>query len=134
MIHEMRVYELRPGRLKAFLKRFEEVSIPFFEKHGIRLVGCWKVGELPEATEVVTAGGRWKPAAGTRFDSDRVAYMVAFESIAARDRAWESFVHDPEWPKALDAAEPDGRSVAGESFLLLDPATFSPMHRLPEDR
>ena len=127
MIYEMRVYELNPGRLDAFLKRFEEVSVPFFEKHGIRLVGCWKVGELPLSKEVVTAGGRWKPAGGTRFDSDRVAYMVAFESVEARDRAWEAFVHDPEWPKALEAAEPDGRSVAGESFLLLDAAPFSGM-------
>jgi len=127
MIYEMRVYELNPGRLDAFLKRFGEVSAPFFEKHGIQLVGCWKVGEIPPSEDVVTAGGRWKPAVGTRFDGDRVAYMVAFESVEARDRAWEALVHDPEWPKALDAAEPDGRSVAGESFLLLDPAPFSGM-------
>ncbi len=64
---------------------------------------------------------------GTWFDGDRVAYMVAFDSVEARDRAWETFVHDPECPKALDAAEPDGRSVAGESFLLVDPAPSSEM-------
>ena len=127
MFYEMRTYRLNPGRLDAFLKRFEEVSLPFFEKHGITFIGCWKIGELPASEEVVTDGGRWKPAAGTRFDGDQVAYMVAFESVAARDSAWEAFVHDPEWPKALNAAEGTERSVAGEVFDLLEPATFSPM-------
>ena len=127
MVYEMRVYDLNPGRLQAFMKRFEKVSVPFFEKHGIKLVGCWKVGDLPDTQEVVTNGGRWKPAGGVRFDGDRAAYMVAFDSVEARDRAWEAFVHDPEWPKALDAAEPDGRSVVGESFLLLEPSSFSAM-------
>jgi len=58
----MRTYRLNAGCLDAFLKRFEQVSIPFFRKHGIQLVGCWKVGDPPGSAEVVTAGGRWRPA------------------------------------------------------------------------
>ena len=36
-IYEFRPYELHPGKLRAFKKRFEEgPSVPFFAEHGVQ--------------------------------------------------------------------------------------------------
>ena len=39
MIYESRVYTALPGRMPALLARFENVTLGFWEKYGIRQVG-----------------------------------------------------------------------------------------------
>ncbi len=127
MIYEMRIYTLNPGKITLFEKRFAEVSRPFFEKHGIRLLASWRIAKLPEAEEQVSSSGRFLPASGAQFDGEKIAYLVCFESVEARDRAWRAFVNDPAWGKALDAAEGKERCVKDEEFFLLEPMSFSPL-------
>jgi len=127
MIYELRIYTLNPGKITLFEKRFAEASWPLFKKHGIRMLASWRVAKLPEAEEVVTPYGRFLPSSGAQFDGEKVAYLVSFESVEARDKAWKSFIEDPKWGKALDAWEGDERCVCGETFFLLDPMSFSPL-------
>lgn len=64
----------RIGKLEAFRKRFEEGSVRFFARHGVRLHGFFEIGEVPaEAVAEHSAGGIVRPAAGTRFGRDEVA-------------------------------------------------------------
>jgi len=122
MISEFRIYTLHPGRLGAFKKRFLNVTLCVFEKHGIQFRGFWEIGIFAEdSVPQVSPGGIVREARGARFDGDRVAYMVAFESIEQRDRAWLSFVADEDWRRIKAETEADGPIVKDEtSFLLND--------------
>jgi hypothetical protein len=129
MIHELRIYRLHPGKKAAFLERFRELALRFFDKHDIRFLGFWEVAEPPPDSQAeVSAGGVFRPAAGATFDQDKIAYLVAFEDIAARDDAWRGFVADEDWRRLRTEGEQrTGPLVAEESFLLLRPTDFSPL-------
>lgn len=121
MIHEFRIYRLYPGKLDAFKKRFFQVALRFFEKHGIRFEGFWEIAELPEAEAQISAGGIFRPAAGAKFDGEQIAYLVIFDSVEQRDAVWASFVADEEWRLLKAESERDGALVKEEAFYLLQP-------------
>ena len=125
MIQEFRIYKLHPGKLKAFKRRFREVSVPRFKLHGIRLRGFWEIGKFCEQTPQVSAGGVVLPAFGAEFGQDDVAYLVEFDSVEERDAAWQAWVLDPEWLEAKRASEADGPLVAEESCFLLSPVSYA---------
>ncbi len=60
---------------------------PAFEKHGLFAMGYWTtyIGVSPHLT-----------------------YMLVFENLAHRERAWASFYTDPLWPVRQDCLYPDG--------------------------
>ena len=122
MISEFRIYTLHPGRLEAFKQRFLGKTLGFFEKHGIEFRGFWEIGAFPEtAIPQVSAGGIVREARGASFDGDRVAYMVSFESLEQRDKAWLEFVADEDWRRIKSETEAQGPIVKDEtSFLLRD--------------
>ncbi len=41
MIYELRIYHATPGKLAALHKRFETITLKFWEQYGIRQVGFW---------------------------------------------------------------------------------------------
>ena len=43
MIHELRIYHCVSGQIPVLLKRFEEITLPLWEKHGICQAGFWTV-------------------------------------------------------------------------------------------
>ncbi len=105
MIHELRVYHCVPGRLPALLSRFEKVTLGLWAKHGIRQAGFW----------TVLIG-----------DSNQVLYyLLAWESLAERERRWNAFATDPEWLAARAETERDGPIVARVANEILQPTTFS---------
>ncbi len=105
MIHELRVYHCVPGRLPALLSRFEKVTLGLWAKHGIRQAGFW----------TVLIG-----------DSNQVLYyLLAWESLAERERSWNAFATDPEWLAARAETERDGPIVARVANEILQPTTFS---------
>ena len=107
MIHELRIYTAHPGRMPAMLKRFREVTMALFERHGIRNVAYW--------THPV--GGR----------NDELWYIVAFDDMAAREKAWAKFQSDPEWQAARAASEEDGPIVHHIENRFMTPTDFSPV-------
>ena len=47
MIYELRVYHCVPGRLPDLIKRFDTLTLPLWEKHGIQQAGFWTVAIGP---------------------------------------------------------------------------------------
>ena len=77
-----------------------------FEKHGITNIGYW----------TNTIGGR----------SDELWYIVGFEDLGQRDKAWAAFQSDPEWQKVRAESEADGPIVHHIENRILRPTDFSP--------
>ena len=105
MIYELRVYHCVPGRLPALLKRFETITLPIWERHGIRQAGFWTVGIGDSNQDLY--------------------YLVAWESMAERDRKWAAFQADPEWIEKRAETEKDGAIVASITNQILLPTSFS---------
>jgi hypothetical protein len=91
MIYELRIYRCVPGRKPALLSRFENETLRIWEKHGIRQAGFWTtlIGE----------------------SSQEIIYMLAWDSMAEREKRWGVFLADP--------GRQDGEGQ------LLTPAAFS---------
>lgn len=105
MIHELRIYHCLPGRLPALLKRFETVTLGLWEKHGIRQAGFWTVLIGPS--------------------NQTLYYLLAWESLAERERKWTAFMSDPEWLAKRAESEKDGPILANVESMILQPTAFS---------
>ena len=105
MIYEMRVYRCLPGRLPVLLKRFENVTLKLWDKHGIRPAGFFTtlIGE----------------------SNQELTYMLAWESLAEREKKWNAFQSDPDWISARASSEADGQIIANIVSQLLVPTVFS---------
>jgi hypothetical protein len=105
MICELRVYRCVPGRLPALLKRFENTTFKLWEKHGIKQAGFFTtlIGE----------------------SNQELTYMVAWESLADREKKWNAFQSDPDWISARAKSEEDGPIVSNIVSQLLTPTAFS---------
>jgi hypothetical protein len=107
MIHELRIYTAHPGKMGPLIARFRDHTTALFEKHGIVNVGYW----------TNSIGGR----------SDELLYILGYEDLAQRDRAWAAFQADPDWQKARAESEKDGPLVHHIENRILSPTKFSPV-------
>jgi hypothetical protein len=105
MLYELRVYECLPGRLPDLLKRFESITLKIWERHGIRQAGFW--------TTVIGESNR------------TLTYMIAWESLAEREKKWSAFLADPEWQKKRAETEANGPIVANVRNEILAPTAYS---------
>jgi NIPSNAP len=105
MIYEYRVYEASPGRMGDLQSRFREHTLGIFARHGIRPVGFF----VPDIGD----------------SSDRLIYILAFESLAHREQCWGSFRADTEWQQVRRESEGDGPLVARVHASILTPTDFS---------
>lgn len=105
MIYELRIYRCVPGRLPALLSRFQNDTLRIWQKHGIRQAGFWTtlIGE----------------------SNEQLTYMLAWDSMAEREKRWDAFRTDPEWKATVDESEKDGPIVQNISSQLLAPTAFS---------
>ena len=105
MIYELRIYRCMPGRLPALLLRFQNHTLRIWERHGIRQAGFW-----------TTLIGK---------SSQEITYMLAWDSMAEREKCWAAFLADPEWNAVAAETEKDGQLVENISSQLLAPTAFS---------
>jgi hypothetical protein len=105
MIYELRNYHCLPNRLPALLKRFNDHTLRIWERHGIRQAGFWTtlVGE----------------------SNHELIYLLAWESLAERERKWTAFQADPEWQAARADSEKDAPILANVASQFLLPTAFS---------
>lgn len=106
MIYELREYDVAPGKLGAVNERFATIALRYFEKHGIEPVAFF--------TDVI----------GT---SNRLTYIVRYQDMAHRERAWGGFSSDPERLVEFAPTEPDGPLVLKIRNRLLSPTEYSPL-------
>ena len=105
MIHELRIYHCLPGRLPALLKRFDTITLKLWEKHGIRQAGFW----------TVLVGS----------SNQDLYYLLAWDSLADREKKWNAFAADPEWHAKRAETEKDGAIVDNVAVQMLTPTGFS---------
>ena len=105
MIYEMRSYRAMPGRMPDLLKRFDTITLKLFAKHGIQQAGFWttEVGE----------------------SNHNLIYLLAYESMADREKKWGAFSTDPEWLEKRAETEKNGPLVQRVENLLLSPTAYS---------
>jgi hypothetical protein len=106
MIYEYRAYYIVPGRMPDIQRRFRDVTMGLFTKHGIRVVGFWEtvIGE-----------------------SNELVYICAYDDLAHRERAWRAFMADPEWQAAKKSSEAAGPLVERVVNKIWRPTAFSPL-------
>ena len=92
-VYELRTYTTLPGRLPALNKRFADHTIRLFARHGIKSVAYWI------------------PTDDARKDNTLI-YILSHDSQEAADKNWKEFQADPEWIKAREASEADGKILA----------------------
>jgi hypothetical protein len=105
MLYELRIYECVPGKLPDLNKRFSTITLKLWEKHGIKPAGFWTtvIGE----------------------SSQSLYYMLAWESLAEREKKFAAFGADPEWLTARAKTEENGPIVANIKNFILAPTPYS---------
>lgn len=105
MLHELRVYHALPGRMPALLKRFETITLPIWQRFGIRQAGFWTVEIGPSNMDLY--------------------YLLEWQNLAEREQKWTAFTSDPEWLAKRAETERDGAIISGFSNVILRPTMFS---------
>ncbi len=106
MIYELRIYEAAPGMLPKLNARFQNVTLPIWERHGFRPVGFW-------TSDIGT--------------SNELTYMLAWEDLAERERKFAAFQADPEWIEKRAQSEAGGPLLVRFRNSILRPTPYSPM-------
>ena len=105
MVYEQRIYHAMPGRMPDLLRRFERVTLPIWDRLGIRQAGFW----------TVLIGG----------STHDLIYLLAWDSMAERERKMAEFLADPEWLVKRAESERDGPLISAFENAFLQPTAFS---------
>lgn len=107
-VYELRTYTAAEGKLEALHARFRNHTLKIFAKHGMKNVAYWAPTDEP-------------------LKSNTLIYVVAHESREAAKKSWDAFRQDPEWIKARDASEVNGKLTAKVESVFMDATDYSPM-------
>ena len=73
-IYELRTYTTHDGSLPKLHARFRDHTNHIFVKHGMKLIAYWVPAD----------------------EDNKLIYVLAFQSVEAREKAWEAFRDDPD--------------------------------------
>lgn len=105
-LFEYRKYEVVPGKMPALNRRFQTLTLEYFRKHGIGVVGFWQA------------------VVGT---TNELHYILRYEDMAHRERAWGAFQADEGWQRDRDETERDGVFVTRIHNQFWSPTSYSPL-------
>lgn len=98
--YELRLYQMRPGRMPAFHDLMENVALPAFARSGIpRPLAMWQGHSGPLAP--------------------LYAYLLHWDDLDARMQAWKAFYADPGWVNGLRASYGDQQRVERTHVFIL---------------
>lgn len=106
-VYELRTYTTLEGRLPNLNARFKNHTMKLFEKHGMKNVMYWT------PTDEKTA-------------NNTLIYVIWHASPEAAKKSWDGFRADPEWHKARDESEKDGKIVAKVESVYMKATDYSP--------
>jgi hypothetical protein len=106
---EIRTYTAAPGKLEELHARFRNHTLKLFKKHGMEIVGFWGPTDKEKGSE------------------NTLVYVLAFPSREARDKAFRDFGADPEWQKARDESEKNGKLTVKVDSVILMATDYSPI-------
>jgi NIPSNAP len=93
MIHQLRIYQIFPHNKPAFHARFRDHAARIMARHGFDITAMWE-----------SAG------------SDRIEfiYILRWPDEATKDRAWATFLADPEWAEIKRRTTAEHGNLVGE--------------------
>ncbi len=104
-VFELRTYHTNPGKLPELLARFRNHTTALFAKQGITNLNYW----LPDDMD------------------NQLTYMLTYPDMEAAKSKFEAFRADPEWVKARDYSERNGKLVEKVESTYLEATDFSPI-------
>jgi len=111
-LFELRTYTTNPGKLEDLHSRFRDHTLRIFAKHGM------------------TSLLYWRPTGGQPTMENKMVYLLAFPSVAARNASWTAFSADEEWKKVAADSQKNGPmliSPGGVVSVQLTPTDYSPL-------
>ena len=105
-VFELRTYTAHEGRLQDVVNRFRDHTRTYFDRHDMISIGYWTPQEGPQA-------------------QNTLVYILAHPSRDAAKKNWDAFRADPDWQKARDASEANGKIVAKVESVFMVPTSFS---------
>ena len=109
MLYELRTYHAMPGRLPDLNRRFAEITNGISSRSTI---------------------SRWS-ASGTTSElggsSDQLIYMLAYDSLADREKKWSGFFADKDRLAKFAETEKNGPLLRRLTAHILRPTAYSPM-------
>jgi hypothetical protein len=105
-VYELRTYTTLDGKLEDLKNRFRDHTIKIFASHDMVSVGYWTPQDGPKNTLI---------------------YILAHPNRDAATRNWDAFRKDPEWIKAREESEANGKVVEKVVSVFMDATPFSPM-------
>jgi hypothetical protein len=104
MIVDLRTYTVKPGKLAAYVKMYQDMAWPLQQKYLGTCLGWYTVAE------------------GTL---NTVVHMWQYESQADRETRRATMARDPAWQEFIRASEEAGYLLKQEN-IFLTPTSFSP--------
>ena len=108
MVYELRTYTTNEGQLEALHARFRDHTMKIFKKHGMKNVGYWVPQDEPT-------------------HSNTLVYIIAHKDRETAKASWKAFGADPEWQKAKEESERNGKLVSKVESVFLDSTNYSPI-------
>ena len=105
-VFELRTYTAHEGRLQDVVNRFRDHTRTYFDRHDMTSIGYWTPQDGPQSQSTLV-------------------YILAHPSRDAAKKNWDAFRADPDWQKARDASEVNGKIVAKTESVFLVPTSFS---------
>ena len=105
-VFELRTYTSHEGRLQDVVNRFRDHTRTYFDRHNMTSIGYWTPQDAPAS-------------------QNTVIYIIAHPSRDAAKKNWDAFRADPDWQKARDASEANGKILAKVESVFLVPTTYS---------
>lgn len=104
-VYELRTYYANEGKMQDLHKRFRDVTLKMFEKHGMKNIAYW-----------------------TPVDKqDVLVYVIAHKSKEAAEKSWADFKNDPEWQAAYKESHKNGPLVKKVESQYMTATDYSPM-------
>ncbi len=107
-VFELRTYTANEGKLDDLHARFRDHTLKLFQRHGM--------------TNIIYCKPLDPPLSG-----NTLVYLLAHASREAATKSWEAFRNDPEWVKARDTSEANGKLVSKVESVFLEATDYSPM-------
>ncbi len=92
-VYELRIYKTNAGKLDGLNARFRDHTIKIFNRYGMQSVGYWTSADEPDS-------------------SNTLIYVLRHASREAAEESWKSFGSDPDWKKAVQESQKDGRFLS----------------------
>ncbi|BBI33950.1 NIPSNAP family protein [Cohnella abietis] len=103
MLYELRIYDVKPGRMQTILNRFRDGTISIFAKHDMKVTNFWV-----DADE----------------SKNRLYYVLEHLDAASRERNFQAFLEDPEWLELKDRTEQNGLLYEKVEVVYMKKASF----------